>query len=162
MVERFEQLTTGVSRIYKNIQKIKKYHMSSFGLKSTHVMCIYYLDSCPEGLTASELCRMCGEDKAGISRILSELEQQDFLYYKVQGEGKKYRAKALLTPEGKKYAVKINDLILKAVLDAGEGITEEDRAVFYRVLSVISNNLDQICSQLDHLENIKKGNSHHA
>lgn len=151
MVERFEQLTTGVSRIYKSIQKIKRHHMSAFGLKSTHVMCIYYLDACPAGLTASDLCRMCREDKAGISRILSELEHQDFIYYHSSADGKKYRAKALLTAKGELYAAKINDLILSAVTDAGNGITEEERIIFYRVLSVISENLEQICSELDSL-----------
>lgn len=159
MVERFEKLTAGVSRIYKSIQKIKRHHMSSFGLKSTHVMCLYYLDSCPGGLTASDLCRICGEDKAGISRILSDLEQQDFIHYKGYEEGKKYRAKAILTPKGKTYAARINALIRQAVADAGKGITEEERRTFYHVLSVISDNLEQICSELENSKYKRKGNS---
>ena len=71
MIERFEQLTLGVSRIYKNIQKIKKQSMESFGLKSTHVMCLHYLSLYPDGLSAAELCRKCEENKGGISRIRS-------------------------------------------------------------------------------------------
>jgi len=149
MVNRFEKLTTGISQIYKSIQKIKRHHMSSLGLKSTHVMCIYYLDSCPDGLTAADLCHMCGEDKAGISRILSELERHGFIQYEESGDSKKYRAKARLTPNGKRYAARINKLILQTVIDAGDNITDEDREIFYRVLSTISKNLNQICAHFN-------------
>ena len=72
MIHRFEQLTTGVSQIYKNIQRIKKLEMRSLGLKGTHVMCLYFLHSHAEGLTAADLCALCKENKAGISRILAE------------------------------------------------------------------------------------------
>ena len=77
MIHRFEQLTTGVSQIYKNIQRIKTLEMRSLGLKGTHVMCLYFLSSHPDGLTASDLCALCKENKAGISRILSDLKEQD-------------------------------------------------------------------------------------
>ena len=43
MDDRFEKLTTNVAQIHKSIQKIKKIYMQSQGLKSTHVMCLYYL-----------------------------------------------------------------------------------------------------------------------
>lgn len=149
MVERFEKLTTGVARIYKNIQKIKKYRMNSLGLKGTHVMCIYYLDSSPDGMTASSLSRICGEDKAGISRILADLEKHEFLRYEYSGDGKKYRARAILTETGKQYAAKINALILQTVADASQNITDKEREIFYRVLSVISDNLEQIRLDLE-------------
>lgn len=160
MVDRFEKLTTGVAQIYKNIQKIKKYRMNSFGLKGTHVMCIYYLDSAPEGMTASTLSRMCKEDKAGISRILAELEQHGFIRYEGSPEKKKYRARAILTENGKRYAAKVNELILQTVMDAGQEITEKEREVFYRVLSIISGNLERICTELESSENSQKGRSH--
>lgn len=149
MVDRFEKLTTGVSRIYKNIQKIKKYRMNSLGLKGSHVMCIYYLDSSPDGMTASALCRMCGEDKAGISRILTDLKQHGFIRYEGSDNGRKYRARAILTETGKQYAAKINALILQTTTDAGRNITDREREIFYRVLSVISDNLEQICLELE-------------
>ena len=40
MLERFEDLTAGVTQVYKNIQRIKKQRMNSLGLKGTQVMCI--------------------------------------------------------------------------------------------------------------------------
>ena len=77
MVDRFEYLTSGITQIYKSIQKIKRCRMDSLGLKGTHVMCLYYLSEYPNGLTAADLCGKCREDKAGISRILSDLEKNE-------------------------------------------------------------------------------------
>ena len=41
--------------------------MNALGLKATQVMCIYYLASNPEELTAADLCTKCNEDKAAIN-----------------------------------------------------------------------------------------------
>ena len=146
MIDRFEKLTIGISQIYKNIQRIKKQQMSEIGLKGTHVMCIYHLSSHPDWLTATDLCDMCKEDKAGISRILSDLERGGFIYYESAND-KKYRAKALLTPEGQKCASTVNNMIFHATKKGGAGITETEREVFYRVLFQISDNLNQICTE---------------
>lgn len=99
MIQRFEKLVTGITRIYKSVQKIKKNQMHILGLKGTHVMCIHYLSRYPEGLTAASLCQLCNEDKAGISRILADLEQKKLICYE-QARNRKYRAKALLTEAG--------------------------------------------------------------
>lgn len=147
MIERFENLTTGVARIYKCIQKIKKHQMSQFGMKGTHVMCIHYLDHHPEGLTAARLCKLCGEDKAAISRILADLEKQRLIFYDSR-KTKKYRTNALLTDSGKAYARKIQELILHATMQGGQDINEEEREIFYRVLNQIAGNLEQICLEL--------------
>lgn len=148
MSQRFEKLTIGVTRIYKSIQKIKKARMNSLGLKGTHVMCIYYLSQHPEGLTASDLCNMCKEDKAGISRILSDLESRGFICYDSSLQERRYRAKAVLTDTGRTHARKISDLIMHAVDAGGQGLTEKEREIFYRVLFLIADNLEQLSTTL--------------
>ena len=146
MIHRFERLSAGVTQIYKNIQKLKKHYM---GPQGTQVMCLYYLSRNPQGLTAAELCTFCEADKAGISRILSQLEKQQVIFY-AHPEGKKrYRAKAVLSESGKKYAERVLHLILDVTERAGTGITEEEREIFYRVLSKIAGNLNQICTELE-------------
>lgn len=148
IVKRFERLTTGTSQIYKQIQKIKKKKMSDLGLKGTQVMYLYYLYTTREGLTASDLCAICNEDKAGVSRTLSELEKLGFIRYEQAKDSKKYRAKAFLTDEGRIHASAITSLIIHISEKAGDGIAEEEREIFYRVLSVISKNLEKICEEL--------------
>lgn len=123
--------------------------MSSLGLKGTHVMCLYHLSTHEDGLTATDLCHLCGEDKAGISRILADLEKDGFLFYDSPGTGKKYRAKAYLTVEGRRQAEKLNDIILNAVSQIGTGISDEEREIFYKVLLKISDNVRNICLDLD-------------
>lgn len=149
MIHRFEQLTTGVSQIYKNIQRIKQLEMRSLGLKGSHVMCLYFLHSHPDGLTAADLCTLCKENKAGISRILADLEAQGFIRYAHPQEKKKYRSKALLTGVGRKQANKVNRLILNAVLKGSRDITAKERDIFYHVLNLISNNLENFCEELE-------------
>lgn len=146
MIERFEQLTLGVAKIYKSIQKIKKQSMEFMGLKSTHVMCLYYLGIYPDGLTAAEICRLCLENKAGISRILNDLENQGLISYILPPGGKNYRSKAVLTSLGKTYTNKVNLQILKAVRAASEGLDEDEREIFYKVLNRIADNLENFCS----------------
>lgn len=158
MIDRFENLTSGVTQIYKSIQKIKRCRMDSLGLKGTHVMCLHYLEACPDGLTASDLCEKCKEDKAGISRILADLERNRLITYEQQKdaketreikETKRYRAKAILTNKGKDYAKKVTNLIIHATIAGGQGISETERDIFYQVLFRIADNLNQVCLNLE-------------
>lgn len=148
MINRFENFATTIAQIYKNIQKIKKYHMRSLGLKSTYVMCLHHLSRVPGGLTAADLCRLCKENKAGISRILSDMAREGFIRYAAESDSRKYRARAMLTSTGRKYALQINERIKAAVASGSLGITEQEREIFYRVLFRIAENLNQICIEL--------------
>ena len=152
MVDRFENLTSGITQIYKSIQKIKRCRMDSLGLKGTHVMCLHYLSEYPEGLTAADLCGKCKEDKAGISRILSDLEKTGLIAYaqkNTEKDTKKYRAKAFLTEKGRQYAKKMTNLIVHATIAGGQGITPAERDIFYRILFQIADNLNQVCQNLE-------------
>lgn len=148
MIHNFERLYSGVDSIYKCIQKIKKNEMNAMGLSGKHVMPFYFLMNHPDGLTAAELCTKCNADKAGISRALAEMEKKGFISFEDSGEKKRYRSKVVLTEEGKKKAESMRRLILRATLEGGQTITEAERVIFYRVLSVISENLENICSEL--------------
>lgn len=144
MIQRFEKLVTGIARIYKSVQKIKKVQMNVLGLKGTHVMCIHYLSRYPEGLTASTLSRLCNEDKAGISRILADLKQKKLIRYE-QERDKKYRAKALLTETGMEESRKVKKMILHAVKAGGKGLTDKELEIFYHALFTIADNLERFC-----------------
>ena len=52
MLHRFSAFVGGITECYKYIQRIKAAEMTEFGLKGTHVMCLYYLRQNPTGLTA--------------------------------------------------------------------------------------------------------------
>lgn len=78
MKERFETFTVLVNRISRNIRKIKNQEMAEYHLRSSHISCLYYL-YLSEGLTATDLCEKCEEDKATISRSLDYLEKNNYL-----------------------------------------------------------------------------------
>ena len=137
MIKRFESFVTGITVCYKYIQRIKSAEMTEFGLKGTHVMCLFFLHHNPEGLTAAQLCQLCAEDKAAVSRTVSELQKEEYI---ASGE-KKYRALLRLTEKGEETAKRVDSLVEQWVGFGGAGLSDEDRAAFYRALELISNNL---------------------
>ena len=137
MIDRFQAFVSGITICYKYIQKIKTMEMTEFGLKGTHVMCIFYIHHSEEELTAAKLCQLCAEDKAAISRTLVTLQDKGY----VEAGEKKYRAHLRLTEEGKELARQIDSLIEQWVSLGGDGLTEEERDSFYNVLGMISTNL---------------------
>ena len=145
LIERFEAFTTSVTKAYKCIQKIKLAETERMGLKANHVMYLYYLGKKPEGLTASELCKLCIEDKAAVSRTIVDLTEKGFVKPSETDTGRKYRIKIMLTPEGYERNKQLNEAIAMAVSKASSSLNEDDRETFYRVFFDITDNLETIC-----------------
>lgn len=138
MNQRFDAFVTGITVCYKFIQRIKSAEVTDMGLKGTHVMTMFYLKLHPEGLTASQICALCAEDKAAVSRTVSFLKNEGYVF----SEGpKNYRALLRLTPAGKQLADQFDDLIADWVSAGGSGLTDQERRDFYHGLSLIANNL---------------------
>lgn len=144
MIQRFQDFLTGITVCYKFIQRIKNAEMTEFGLKGIHVSCLFYLNHNPDGLTSAQLCALCAEDKATISRTVSDLRSRGYIQ---QGQGKNYRAPLHLTPAGAEIARRMDPIIESWVSVGGVGMTDEQRAVFYDSLSLISANLREKLEQ---------------
>lgn len=143
MVERFEKFTKQISLAYKYIIKIKSCEMSEYGLKGSNVMCLFFLGKHRKGLTATELCEICMEDKAWVSKSLAVLKEKGYVCH----EEKKYKAKYFMTDAGKKVFDKISVIINDVVEKSGSGLTEEERKTFYTALDKIVANLGNITSE---------------
>ena len=146
LIERFESFTSSVTKAYKSIQKIKIAEAEQIGLKPSHVMYMYYLGKNTEGLTHSELCKLCIEDKAAVSRAVVELTKKGFIKNAEENSNRKYRTKIILTEEGRQINRDLNEAIAIAVNKASKNLDEVDRENFYRVFFYITDNLDEICS----------------
>ena len=143
MKERFETFTVLIANISRSIRKIKTEEMSEFDLKSAHVSCLYYLYKA-NMLTARELCDVCGEDKANVSRSLEYLEEQGYVEYVIDAQ-KRYKSPLKLTEKGEQTAARIAQKI-DGILDiVGEDVAIEDREIMYRALLKISENLSRKC-----------------
>lgn len=144
MTSKYEIISTAVSSMYHDIQKIERVEMARYGLKGPHAQCLFAMSRYPEGLTSARLCELCEKDKAAISRTVAELEQSG-LVNRQERNGSRYRALLLLTEKGKKIAEAVNQKVQLAVELAGNGLNDAQREVFYRVLDLIAGNLHAIC-----------------
>ncbi len=142
MEERFETFTVLINRISRNIRKIKNREMAEYQLRSAHVSCLYYLYS-GGGLTATDLCERCEEDKATISRALDYLKENGYLTCRSKSE-KHYKSPLILTEKGRKIGKQIAEKIQSILEEMSADLTEEERIAFYRSLSIISGRLEKI------------------
>ena len=140
MEKRFETFTVLITKINRNIRKIKNQAMKEYGLKSPQISCLYFLYSNP--LTAKELCERCEEDKATISRSLDYLEKNGYLICKSESK-KRYNAPFTLTEKGERAGKRIAEKITAVLCEISTGISNEDRIIFYRSLNVISENIEK-------------------
>ena len=153
MKERFQTFTSLIAKISRNIRKIKNQEMAEYGLRSTHVTCLYYLYS-SESLTATELCERCEEDKATISRALDFLEENDYIACESK-YAKRYNSKITLTEKGKDVGKRITDKINFVLDEICIDLTEAERDEFYRSLAIISDSLELCTSGIQKAKKLK-------
>ena len=144
MIGRYELLSSSISSMYHDIQKIERVEMAKFGLKGPHAQCILALSRFPEGMTVSQLCEICDKDKAAVSRTVSELEDAGMILRSPRN-GTRYRAPLTLTEQGITAAHAVSERAHLAVEHAGLGLDDSQRQIFYQVLTLIAGNLHTIC-----------------
>ncbi len=149
MIDRFENFTSYIAQIHKSILRIKSVGMERFGLKAAHLMCMYYLGKHEGGLTAGELAEYCMEDKAAISKSLSELRAKEFVSSDNASGQRVYRAKYFLSPKGKEAYAEIREIILHITEAMAEGMSNEEGSTMYRLLANIAENLRQFSRQME-------------
>lgn len=141
MRDRFESFAVSVLELGRQIQKIKELEMSRMGLKGSHTMCLYYLSQHPEGVTATQLVERCREDKAAVSRCLSQLMELGLVVRETGEKRRAYRCRHYLTPAGQATAEKMHQRIRAALTNGGSGLEDQEREIFYQAMERIQNNL---------------------
>ncbi len=145
MEQRFETFTVLITKINRNIRKIKNREMAEYNLKGPHISCLYFI-YLSGGLTATELCERCEEDKATVSRSLDFLEKNGFVFCRDQTK-KRYKSPIELTSKGLEAAGKIAAKI-DSILETVSGqMSEGDRVIFYRFLTAVSDNIEKIAKE---------------
>ena len=144
MLHRYETFSAAIASMYHDVQRIERVEMAKYGLKGPHAQCLLAMSRFPEGLTSVRLCEICDKDKAAVSRTVSELESAGLLRV-VQRNGVRYRAVLQLTEAGQTAAKSVCHRAELAVAQAGTGLSDAQREVFYDVLAKIAGNLHAIC-----------------
>jgi DNA-binding MarR family transcriptional regulator len=145
MEARFEAFTVLIAKASRLIYKIKAEEMAEYNLKGSHVSCLYYIYK-EKSLTARQLCDLCGEDKANISRTIKYLENGEYIFCQSRTQ-KRYQSALLLTEKGKRVGKELVEKIDRVLFNSSNGLTEEQLRIFYQSLSVICENLEKICEQ---------------
>ncbi len=143
MLSRFEQFTSAISAIYRDVQKLERDEMEKHGLRGAFAQYLVAISRHPEGITAAALCEVCDKDKAAVSRVITELEAKGLLIKENDGTSQ-YRAKLYLTESGQEAARFVKERASVAVELAGSGLSDPDRKVFYAALERIASNLQRI------------------
>lgn len=146
MVQRFEQFSAAIFRIYRDVVRIEREEMEKYGLKGSLAQYLSILTRFPEGITAARLCEICDKDKAAVSRAVAEMEQKGLLRRDNAGDNG-YRALLKLTEAGRQAAGFVHCRAQQAVEAAGQGLTDEHRAIFYKTLGQIADNLHRISQE---------------
>ncbi len=148
MLDRFETFATTVALMNRCVQRIKAREMDALRLKGTHVMCLYCLGKRQEGMTASQLCKACGEDKAAISRTVAELAKRGHVSLPQETDKRAYRAYIRLTDKGKETLAYINERVARALDAVGEVLDEKQREDFYQSMTKIAERLRRYTEEL--------------
>ena len=136
----FEAFTVLISKLSRNIKRIKSEEMAEFHLKGPHVSCLYYL-YLSDSMTAAELCERTEEDKAAMSRSLEYLEAQGYLMAADQG-AKRYKCPLRLTEKGRAVGRAVAEKVSRIAAEASRGISEAERESMYRSLTLICGELE--------------------
>ena len=142
MVDRYKTFTVLISNISRKIKKLKTAEMAKLNLKSTHVSCIYYLYE-KDSLTVGELCEICNEDKANLSRSIEYLKENGYIENAFVNS-KRYKAPLMLTEKGREIGKSLSERVKGVLVEASQGLKEEERNIMYKCLELIDNNLQRI------------------
>ena len=138
--ERFEQFSSLISGIYRDIQKLKTKWTEPLGMKSVHIFWVYLLKNHPEGLTAAELSRHSQSNRSLVSREIRELIDLGYVAHVDSSHKSSYGSKLVLTESGMKVAQTISEPSLDIQNKVNTGISEDDLIVLYRTLSILMDN----------------------
>ncbi len=163
--------------LQKNIHRLKSTAMRQFGLGTSDLACMIELKHTPQGLTSTELSRVCHVDKALISRTVKKLISMNLLVYETprivrneesdpdtaetdgNAENPKkpvrrgaYRIRLQLTEAGEKMADRICNIASEAAAYATQTISDCEMERFNATLSEINERFKQYMKDIFHQE----------
>lgn len=146
MINRFERFSLAISEISRYWHKIAGEEMAKYGLKGPHSIYLIAMHHYPDGVTAPQLCEICGKDKSDVSRMISIMTSRG-LVTKEGTNQKLYGGVLKLTEEGRLAAEHVCERAGLAMELAGKGLTDAQRTHLYEALELIVANLREMSSE---------------
>ena len=145
MKDRYLRFTNLIIDITRKINRVTSEALSAFGAKRSYAYPIYLIYR-NGPLTAARLCRLCGDDKANVSRTLKSLEEDCLIVREKRGQS---HVRFMLTEDGMRLGKYLSDRISDAVDAVVAGVSESDIDAMYRALEGISSNLAGVLNGSD-------------
>ena len=139
--DRFLLFSSLLNEAQKSIARLKHIKMELYGLGSAHTVCLRILQDHPDGVTKSDLAKLCCVDKAQISRVIADLSQKE--YVSVSTPERNYRQKYTLTDQGRRVAEEMTQIILDINRFVSEDIPQEQLDIFYATFNRICEKLNE-------------------
>ena len=109
-----------------------------------HTLWLYELLKSPTALTAAQLAAKSNIDRSLVSREVKILIDNGYISLAEGAKQRGYNTRLHLTERGREIAEKIARSALTVQESVGGCISADELAVFYNVLSRISENLEQL------------------
>lgn len=117
--------------------KLKIDTVPDLGIKSVHVMWLYKLLSCPDGMTATELAVASTVDPSLVSREITALKKCGYIEAQRSSGKRAYNTRLRLTPSGREVAERIREEVLRVQREVSRDVDEEALEAFYSTLEMI-------------------------
>ena len=111
--------------------------MDKYGFKGVSGLYLLILNWAKEGMTAANLAKTCGRDKAEVSRSISAFRKNGWLC----NNEEKYRSLLKLSEQGKMIASEIEKRALLALEQAHQGMSEDKLLAMQECLQELSKRL---------------------
>lgn len=141
--ERFERFSYVLFEISRYWHKLTAEEMAKYGLKGPHAVYLTALYRYEDGVTAPQLCELCGKDKSDVSRMTAIMEEKGL----ITREDNRYRGRLKLTEEGRRAADFVRERAALAVEIAGRDLSDEARQTLYEALGCIAANLRKLSDE---------------
>ena len=144
-MDRFETFSLALFNMSRYWNRLAAEEMEKYGLKGAHAFYLVTILRHDGDVTASQLCELCGKDKADVSRSVAKMAEIGLLE---RTGANPYRAKLKLTEQGIAAAQAVRKTAEVIVDRVGGDLTPEKRAVFYEVLASVTLNLENLCKEI--------------
>ncbi len=144
-MDRFETFSLALFQISRYWNQLAAEEMRKYDLKGAHAFYLVTILRYDGQLTASQLQRLCGRDKADISRSIARMIELGML---IRLSENPYRAKLQLTDYGRTAADSVRQKAHIIVERVGKDLTPEERQSFYNALGLITSNMEDLCSEI--------------
>ena len=143
MGAKVESFSLGIHELYRSMHINESEVMNRYGLRGAYVKYLVAMLQSPDGLTMSQLCEVCDQDKAAVSRAVSELVGREFIW-RDNPRGNHYRARIKLTERGTEIAKEVCASSEAIFEEAVSVLTDEQKASLCEISAAVFKNIHEI------------------